>query len=120
MTTASLYERLGGRPGIQKVVEETIRLHLDNPRIATRFRKMDVAKVTQHVCEFFCMGAGGPEAYTGRGLLDAHAGMNIDEEELISAIDDIVTAMRKHGAQQPEINEVVGILYSLKGEVVRV
>lgn len=118
--TASLYERLGGREKIQAVVDDVVALHLDNQRIATRFRKTDIGKLKRQVGEFFCMGSGGPEAYTGRNLLEAHAGMNIDEAELIAAIDDVVAAMKRHGIGPAEQGEVVAILYSLKGDVLHV
>lgn len=118
--TATLYERLGGRDRIQAVVDDVVGLHLDNPRIATRFRKSDIPKLKRQVCEFFCMGSGGPEAYTGRSLLEAHAGMNINEAELVAAIDDVVAAMKRHGIGQAEQMEVIAILYSLKGEVLHV
>jgi len=49
----------------------------------------------------------------------AHKGMNINEQELVAAIDDILEAMAKNGYDQAEKNEVVAILYSLKGDVVR-
>jgi len=49
-----------------------------------------------------------------------HAGMNISEQELIATIDDFVAAMQGQGVGATEVNEVVAILYSLKGEVLRV
>ena len=61
----------------------------------------------------------GPETYTGKDLLTAHKGMNISEQEYIAAIDDVLSAMEKHGAPQPERDDVVAILYSLKGQVIR-
>ncbi|MDT4882323.1 hypothetical protein FQZ97_1182650 [compost metagenome] len=66
------------------------------------------------------MGAGGPQRYEGRDLRTAHAGMNISEQELIATIDDFVAAMQGQGVGTAEIHEVVAILYSLKGEVLRV
>ena len=118
--TASLYERLGGREKIQAMVDDVVGLHLDNSKIATRFRKSDIEKLKRQVCEFFCAGTGGSEAYTGRNLLEAHAGMNINEAELVAAIDDVIKAMRKHGVGPAEEGEVVAILYSLKGDVLHV
>ncbi len=69
--------------------------------------------------EFLCAGSGGPQTYTGKDLVSAHKHMNINEQELIAAIDDIVAAMTKNNCDQAEINEVVAILYSLKSDVVR-
>lgn len=73
----------------------------------------------RHAVEFFCAGSGGPQAYTGKDLVSAHKHMNISEQELVATIDDIVAAMTKNGYADAEKNEVVAILYSLKGDVLR-
>jgi hemoglobin len=116
----SLYERLGGRDGIAAIVNDSIDLHLVNPALAPRFQNKDVGKLKKLGHEFFCAGAGGPEAYSGRVMREAHAGMNISEQEFLATIDDIVTAMQKRGVASSEQNEVVGILYSLKNDILRV
>jgi hemoglobin len=116
----TLYERLGGREGIHAIVTDVVEFHQRNPVIAPRFRASDTEKLRQLAHEFFCAGAGGPEKYSGRDLREAHAGMNISEQEYLAAMDDIVQAMRKHGIEADAQSEVVGILYSLKGEVIRV
>jgi hemoglobin len=116
----TLYERLGGRDGIHAIISDVVDSHLRNPIIAPRFRSSNVEKLRELAHEFFCAGAGGPEKYSGRDLREAHAGMNISEQEYLAAMDDIVTAMRKHGIEANAQNEVVAILYSLKGDVIRV
>ena len=70
--------------------------------------------------EFFCAGCGGPEAYTGRDLKLAHRGMNISEQEYMAAMDDILGALQKNGIDDVTRNEVTAVLYSLKGQVMRV
>ncbi|WP_374449695.1 group 1 truncated hemoglobin [Stella sp.] len=120
---ATLYERLGGRDRITAIANDLVEAHLVNPLIRQRFLHLDaegVRKIKHHVVEFFCAGSGGSANYTGRDMLSTHKGMNINEQELVAAIDDVVAAMRKHGVADAECNEVVGILYSLKGDVVRV
>lgn len=117
--TDSLYTRLGGVDGISAVVEEALDRHATNPILAARFRGKDLPRLKQLAVQFFCMGTGGPARYEGRDLRTAHAGMNIGEQELVAAMDDIVAAMQSHGAGAAEVNEVVGILYSLRGEVLR-
>jgi hemoglobin len=117
---ATLYERLGGEDGITRLVTDIVDNHYRNPIIRTRFEQIkDRAAVERHSVEFLCAGSGGPQAYTGRDLLTVHKGMNISEQELIAAIDDIVAAMTKNQLDPSAQNEVVAILYSLKGEVVR-
>lgn len=118
---ATLYQRLGGEDRIRKIVGDLVDNHYRNPIFGTRFEAIkDRAAFERHVVEFFCMGTGGPQAYTGKDVLSAHKHMNINERELVSAIDDAVNAMRKNDCDQAEINEVVAILYSLKGDVLHV
>ena len=118
--SASLFDRLGGQDGITRLVTDIVDNHYANPLIRSRFEQIkDRAAVERHSVEFLCAGSGGPQAYTGRDMLTTHKGMNISEQELVAAIDDIVTAMNKNQLDQAVQNEVVAILYSLKGDVLR-
>lgn len=116
----SLYERLGGAQGLSAIVKDTLDNHLANPVVKTRFENHEYAKLHRLAVEFFGMGSGGPEQYTGRSMLDTHRGMNISEQEFIAVIDDILAALDKNGIDPQTRTEVLGILYSMKGEIVRV
>ena len=121
MDQAPLFERLGGRDGIAKVVADVMTNHLANPVISTRFTHatQTVQQMTDHAVEFFCTGLSGVPTYTGRALPDAHAGMNISEQEFLAAIDDILAALRTHGVGDLEQAEVLAILYGMKEAVIR-
>jgi hemoglobin len=121
MTTASLYDRLGRFEGITRIVHDVMDAHLSNPTIQTRFQNAkDLDHAKRMAVEFFCAGCGGPEAYTGRDLVAAHKGMNISEQEYMAAMDDILGALQKNGIDPATQNEVTAVLYSLKGQVIRV
>lgn len=117
--TRSLYERLGSVQGICAIVDDVLDRHAVNPVLAPRFSGKDLTRSKQMATQFFCMGAGGPQKYEGHDMRTARAGMNISEQELVAAMDDFVAAMKDHDVGATEINEVVAILYSLKGEVLR-
>jgi hemoglobin len=118
--TASLYHRLGRHEGISRIVDDVMAAHLSNPLVRTRYENsQDIERVGKMAVEFFCAGTGGPEPYTGRDLVATHKGMNINEQEYLSVMDDIVGALEKNGIDQQSRNEVVAILYSLKGQVLR-
>lgn len=117
----SLYERLGRFDGITRIVHDVMQAHLENPLVAPRFAAVkDLDHARKMAVEFFCAGCGGPESYTGRDLLVAHKGMNISEQEYIAAMDDILGALEKNGIDPATRGEVTAILYSLKGNVIRV
>jgi hemoglobin len=118
---ATLYARLGGANGIARLVDDVMAAHLANPIVKTRFENIkDLERAKRMAREFFCAGAGGPETYTGKDMLAAHKGMNISEQEYLAATDDIVGAMEKHGLSEDTKKDVIAILYSLKGSIIRV
>jgi hemoglobin len=79
MQTQSLFERLGGSSGIERIVDEVASRHLENPVINARFRpylaepsKLEQLKV--HLARFLELGSGGPQRYRGRDMKSAHTG----------------------------------------------
>jgi hemoglobin len=51
-------------------------------------------------------------------MREAHKSMNINGAEFLAVIDDIMAALDKNKVTGETKNEVLGILYSLKGDVV--
>lgn len=119
--TTPLYQRLGGATGIARLVDDVMAAHLTNPVVKTRFASIkDLDRARKMAREFFCAGAGGPETYTGKDMFTAHKGMNISEQEYLAVMDDILGAMEKHGMSEDTKKDVIAILYSLKGQIIRV
>jgi hemoglobin len=123
METQSLYQRLGGSPGIARLVDDVVTAHAENPVIGARFRPYleqpeRLAVIKQNTCAFFEMGSGGPAQYKGRSMRDAHKGMNVSATEYMAAIDDIMDVLRRHGADEETQKDVLAIAYSLKTEIV--
>lgn len=119
--SASLYERLGGAETITRIVDDIIAAHLSNPLIQARFQNIkDLEHAKQMAREFFAAGSGGPVKYTGKEMRAAHLGMNISEQEYLAAMDDIMGVLGRHGVDELTQKDVLAILYSLKGEIIRV
>lgn len=116
----SLYERLGGTEGISQIANDVVDLHLKNPRISTRFAGADIPSLKKAAAAFFITGTGGPSIYKGKDMLSAHKGMNIDHAEFMAVLDDALEALVKNGIGQREQEEVLFILYSMRGDIVRV
>jgi hemoglobin len=120
-TTTSLYDRLGRRDGITRITRSLIQNHMANPLVKNRYEVSEnLERVEQNVIDFFCAGAGGPETYGGRDMLTTHRGMNINEQEFVSVLDDAMAALESNGVDSATQGEVLAILWSLKGGVIRV
>lgn len=120
----TLYERLGNLEGITTLVDDIVEAHMCNPVISPRFlpyreKPEELAKVKQHLCYFFAAGCGGPEAYIGRSMPEAHRGMNISEAEYMAALDDILAVLERHNVDEETRNAVLVIGYALKGEIMK-
>ena len=120
-TTPTLYARLGNRDGITRITRELIRNHLANPLVNKRYSQIkDMDRLERNVIDFFCAGAGGSETYGGKDLLATHRGMNVSEQEFVAVIDDAMAALTTCGVDASTSNEVLAILWSMKGDVIRV
>ncbi len=122
--TTTLYERLGAAKGITKLVDDIVDHHMNNPVINARYLPLKdnperFAMIRQHTINFFCAGAGGPQRYDGRGMVGAHKGMNVSEQEFLAVIDDVMQAMEANHYKADEKKDVLAILYSLKAEIIR-
>lgn len=116
----TLYERLGGATGIARIVDDIWANHTSNPLVRQRYVDSDPERVKRVVREMFGAGTGGPETYTGKPMLEAHRGMNISDQEFNAVIDDVMRALAKNGIGHREQNEVLCILWSMRGEIVHV
>lgn len=117
----TLYERLGGSEVITTLVDDIVDQHLNNPLVKTRYENVDdMVHTKRMVVEFFTVGSGGPGTYTGKDMLSAHTGMNVSEQEFLAVVDDSLAALDKNNIGEDEKKDVLAILYSLKGDIIRV
>ena len=119
----SLFERLGAEKGIEKIVDDVVEAHMNNPVISARFtpyleQPKNLAKVKMHTVNFFITGSGGPQVYAGRDMETTHRGMNISAAEYMETMDDIFMVLDKHGRNAQTKKDVLEILWSLKGMII--
>lgn len=115
---ATLYERLGGTPTIETIIDVLVDNHIKNPEISKRFAKTDAVKLKKMAADFFCTGTGGPNCYSGMDMIAAHKGMNISTSEFMAVLDDAMDALEKNNVGQREKEEVLFILFSMKNDII--
>ncbi len=120
MNKAPLYERLGGKGAITAVVDEFVGNVAADKRINARFANTDIPRLKKNLVDQICAGSGGPCTYTGRSMLDAHRGMNVQDTEFGALVEDLVKALDKFKVPAQEKNELLGILGPMKKDIVGV
>lgn len=75
-------------------------------------------RIRQHIVDFVCAETGGPCAYHGRSMADAHAGMPIADEHFDAAVDHMGDALESQGVGERERRELVSWLRSLRSAFV--
>src|SRR5437763_7739438 len=79
---ANLYQRLGGMPAIQAVVDDFVGRILADDRVNRWFAHAasDPANARAYktkLADFICQGTGGPCKYTGADMFAAHKGRGV-------------------------------------------
>jgi hemoglobin len=123
-STNSLYDRLGGIYPIAVVVDTFIELLLvndvlnANPAIKAARDRVPAAGLKYHVTALVCQQTGGPCIYTGRGMKESHAHLNITEKEWDAMLADFRRVLNNYGVPAQEQKELFEIVESTKKDIV--
>jgi len=117
---ATLFQRIGGRAGLERIVPDVVQLHLENPVCGERFRaaKKSPDELTRLAIEFFATGLSGLATYDGLSMAEAHTGMGVTDADYVAVLDDILAALQRHGIGQQEQAELLYIAYGMKSEII--
>ncbi|HEV2293111.1 MAG TPA: group 1 truncated hemoglobin [Tepidisphaeraceae bacterium] len=133
----SLFERLGGDAGIDKIVEDWINRAMSDPRVNWRrsglkrggfsfwrSRSLEwkgdaqaVARMKKHIAQFVKIATGGPATYGGRPMKDVHANMSITNANFDAAVGDLKATLDKLGVPTEEQKELLAIIETTRPQV---
>jgi len=114
----SLYERLGEAEGIGAVVDDFYIRVLADERLAFLFAGKDLPGLRRHQVRFLSFALGGPNQYTGRNMQRAHAGLGITVEQFGAVAGHLIAALQAFAVPQLLIDEVIGHVAQLQGDIV--
>jgi hemoglobin len=117
----SLYQRLGGYDAIAAVTDEFIARLAADPQLARFLVGLSAdskKQLRQLVVDQICFATGGPCVYIGRDMKTTHAGLGITESDWQRSVTALVGALDKFRVPEKEKTELLGIVSSLKGDIV--
>ncbi len=116
MTSATLYDRLGGSLGIWVLVDDLLAAHRDNPVLGWRVRAWDAEAgrlewIEQRLRQQVGAGTGGPERADPCGLAQAYREFDLTQLELAAAVDDLEAVLARYGlddATRERVRDLTG------------
>jgi hemoglobin len=116
--SGKLYDRLGGKPAIEAVVDEFLARVAADERINAGFAGSNLPKVRQRLVELICMASGGPCVYSGRDMKTAHAGMGVTGAQFDALAGHLIEALDKFKVPEKEKGEVIALVAPMKPDIV--
>ena len=112
---------VAGRDAIALVVDDFVVNVVADNRINARFKALkppEVNRLKSNLADQICEATGGPCSYLGREMKATHAGMKITDAEWNATVEALVKALDRRKVSEKEKTELVGVLGSLKGDIV--
>ncbi|MFA9217082.1 MAG: DUF3034 family protein [Sphingomonadaceae bacterium] len=130
-TDDTVYQGLGGKEGIKKVVDTFLPIVLADPRIKDNFADFDHVQLNARLQEQFCEYAGGPCKYTGkyrdktmdgvgtvRDMTTVHQDLKITNAMFNALTEDLQLALEQHHVPTRYANKLVAKLAPMQRQIV--
>ncbi len=114
----SLYDRLGGQPAIEAVVNDFAGRVLADTRINKKFAKSDAPRLVKNLTDFVCNATGGPCEYKGLSMKESHKKMGVTTGEFNALVEDLVATLDKFKVPAAEKGELLAALGPLAEDIV--
>jgi hemoglobin len=120
----TLWDRLGGDPGVTKIVDDFVNLAAPNPKVdffrGGKFTPTaaEVAKMKRELIEQISEASGGPLKYKGPDMKKVHKGMGITDAQFNAAGEDLKKALEKNNVVPEDVEKVLNALGSYRKEIV--
>jgi len=113
-----LYQDLGGRNGIVRIVDSSMAVVLADPRILHQFDDTNMERFKGLLADHLCVVAGGPCIYTGHSMADAHRGLHLHNMDFNALVEDLQDGMDKEGIGFRTQNRLLARLAPMQHDVV--
>ena len=115
---ATLYDDLGGEAGIRTIVDLSVQRWLADPRVASTFADSNMDRLRHFLAEQFCQLADGPCTYSGRSMVAAHRGLDLNRAQFDAVTEDLQDALTEAGIGFHTQNRLIAKLAPMQRDVV--
>lgn len=124
-TQETLYDRLGGEPGIRAVVDDFVARVDADEKINGYFRNtsVDGTRLVRCLVKQIGHATGGPQEYPDpaagcRSMADAHAGLGISTNDFNDLVAHLVGALEDADVAAADIEAITEVLDGYRGDII--
>jgi len=117
MSDYTLFDKLGGKDTIDKVVDEFYKKVLADETVNHFFLHTDMDKQLRHQSAFIGFALGSGAAYTGKSMAKAHEGMNLQPNHFRAIASHLKATLEDFGVEESDINNVLAKINSLRDDI---
>lgn len=115
---STLYDQLGAKPGLEKLVDRAVEIFTTDPRIAALFEDSNLDRHKRMLVELFCQLSGGGCVYTGHTMVAAHKGLHLNTDSFNALVEDLKRAMDQSAIPFSTQNRLLALLAPMYRDVV--
>ena len=106
----SLYQQLGGEPGIAAITDGLLKKIEQDQRIVQHFADTDIARFRRLLAEQLCNISGGPCEYTGGTMQESHTGFQITLAHYDALVENLIDVMQQQQISISAQNQLLALL----------
>lgn len=115
---AGLYEDLGARPGLARIVERLFVHALADPTIAHTWDNSNMDRLKGLVVDQLCELTGGPCTYKGRNMRDSHEEYKFTQRDFNAFVEHLQAALEESGIGSRTQNRLLALLAPMHRDIV--
>jgi hemoglobin len=117
---SGLYQALGEKPGIARLMDDFVNRAVQDPRIGSHFKDTKPAALKESLTDQICQLSGGPCQYEGADMKSAHADMDITKGHFNALVEVLQAAMAAQGIPFAQQNRLLALLAPMHRDIITV
>ncbi|CAA9217676.1 MAG: hypothetical protein AVDCRST_MAG08-477 [uncultured Acetobacteraceae bacterium] len=115
---AALFDQLGGMPGIERIISDTLDRSISDPRVAWAFDNSNHGRLKRLISQQVCNLSGGPCPRRERGMGPAHRHLGLGESHFNAVVEHLQDSMDAAGTPFRAQLRLLRLLAPMKREIV--
>jgi hemoglobin len=113
----TLYDRIGGAPGVRKLVTEFYDRVLEDKQLQPFFVESPMAKLRSMQFEMFSAVLGGPTEYIGRPLHEVHFGRGIGKNHLAIFMEHLFATLSTMDLSEKDVHDIISRINTYSDQI---